>query len=156
MKWAPYVCMCVWLCGWMDGWMDVCGQHCWPCSFWDVIHTCFDGLQWNLDLMMPRCWGTCHPIIDGVKGHLGVIWGQWTLIVKICINGYCINIRWWIFMELGYNDTWVGTHMWPQYMWGCTSCRGHLGSLTFYKSKLVTASTYFDGFLWNLGTMVLE
>ena len=29
----------------------------------------------------------------GVKGHLGVIWGHWTLIFKICIIGYCINIQ---------------------------------------------------------------
>ena len=27
------------------------------------------------------------------QSHLGVIWGHWTLIVKICIIGYCIDIH---------------------------------------------------------------
>ena len=39
---------------------------------------------------------TCSPKKSGVKGHLGVIWGLWTLIVKICIIDYCINIQLYI------------------------------------------------------------
>ena len=46
------------------------------------------------------------------------------MFVVICKIDHCIHIHWCIPMELGHNDPWVESHMWPQQTWGQRSSRG--------------------------------
>ena len=45
------------------------------------------------------------------------------MYVVICKIDHCIHIHWCFPMELGHNDPWVESHMWPQQMWGQRSSR---------------------------------
>ena len=130
--------------------------------FWDAIHTCFDGFQWNLGPMMPSSLCICHRISDGVKGHVGVIWGHWTLtLLTLLVNIVNPVVFGMLYTHalMDFNETWV---QWclgvsPNHWWGQRSSRGQRSYRVKWHFPVFATfalSTCFDGLQWDLDLII--